>query len=337
MKREIILILFTSIFFQIGCRESYIEPILLSPEKSVSEISDSIFLDVVGNIQYFKDLIYISSPRQRRLIVCDKDLKLVKFVGNPGRGPNEIITSYGFFVDSNGLISISKSDGFKTFEFSGVEKSDLKFEQIDETAKFYVTSNGEYIYSSIGTNQPITFCFYDKLNNKNVIRHIGENFNQPGSPIQIRRQNVKDIFVINNSLIVSIGSYFPLIEIYDFNGNLLSSQILRDSPIYEKLNHVREVEKTEPNTLIELFLDLCLDNTDLYLLLYNLPPSKREKQRCFLVKYSLESLKFKLNKIYELKNDESSSGTFTNFCIIDHASILAYESFSGKFHYFKIQ
>lgn len=86
----IILSLFLGFFGCVSKNGSQTSSNVITPYQMVDQLNDSTFFSFVADIVADDSVILFLDHTNKRLIVCDHQFNLIKFIGHSGKGPGEL-------------------------------------------------------------------------------------------------------------------------------------------------------------------------------------------------------------------------------------------------------
>lgn len=229
--------------------------LIITPYQIVDQVNDSIFFGFIADIAADDSVILFLDHSNKRLITCDHQFNLIQVIGRSGKGPGELqypsevsIKNGFYFVRDNLEIKKYSRDG--TFTGSVETKTNLAATfSIDDQENYYLYA-GAYGYLPI--------IVIDK--NNNLINSLGVKFQVPGNERQQVWFQSRSLFVTSDNQLLSVGTIYPSVELYDLKGELLHSQQLDEPIIAERYKKIVENLVKEPNGIGYLYNDIYLFN-----------------------------------------------------------------------------
>lgn len=270
--------------------------------------NDSIIWGKQIPCMVFQDeYFYIADYQTTQLIVADKDLNLVKTIGEYGEGPEYFLGLSQFFIqDSDYYISDDRKKVIQLFSNDEYIKQ-IKFPKSvipRSPTRFFVKD--KIIYFPDYSDNSIS-CFDENSILKNKITFFPEE-NKQQPPLLLRT---------NSDYFIAVGTDVPRVGLYSFEGELISGYNLKDIPIIKsKIEHI----KTLPSgSVYILFKDGYYSDDKLFLLFYD-----------YIISFDLINREMELKNIYKLE-----SLFYQKFCIQDN-NLFAFEGASGGIDIYNI-
>ena len=69
----------------------------IRPYKSVDKVSDTVFFTLIGKMTGVNEFAMLDA-NEKRLIICEQDLKLKKVISRRGKGPGELVYPSACYV-----------------------------------------------------------------------------------------------------------------------------------------------------------------------------------------------------------------------------------------------
>ena len=206
----------------------------------VNILSDSSYLTISEDIQFYDSLYYISDLKNARVVMLDNNLNLVKSIGDYGRGPGEFLSVTYMYIDEDSLYAY---DGNKNriIVFSTNGKFAREFEPAFSIFSKFTVIDDKIVSCFPYSDKPIIVM------NKN-----GEVQNSFGSLInkydetQRYSTNTWDI-LYNGDHIIAVNISDPVIDVYDINGNQINRYDLTDDKRFRtRYNYKNEIINKDP-------------------------------------------------------------------------------------------
>lgn len=263
-RRFVLLIGIISVLI-LGCRKNlpttYIHPVDLSLDTTLSELSDSFFvppqvrcLNASGEYLYYTD--YVGG-----LVVLDKDYQVKKQLGTRGQGPGEFLGAAHFYLVGKDSIYILNEGKHSIDVFAGDEyKQTIPFPKsvrFTFNTRFFVDKGSVY-HSVIAKESPVVvfnndtssfMCSYTPFDDSSMGRHV-----------------TKHILKGDNSFFL-IGCVYPTLEQYSMDGKLLKQFDLSVIPAVSQMMQAYRDALREPESYFTVIQDTYYCNGDLYLLI----------------------------------------------------------------------
>lgn len=267
MNKSILLIILN--IFIYSCRNIKYNETHLNAETVIDQLSDSSFLSDVRSIQFDKYL-YITDYGRDQLLILDLDGRIIKSLGTKGKGPGEFLGASHLFIVNDSIFVYN--DGKRSFEIFTIDEHLMTvrlpgdIELSSSFRSFY--KGGKLFFSSVFDSNGIVSFDINSYDTK----RFGK-IKQFETPKQTQIRNNKHLFSDNNYLI-AVSDNLPIIERYDFNGNLLEIFDYSNHPITKRrINTIHDLQK-DPNGYSLLLQDAFYFENKLYLLLYSNSESK---------------------------------------------------------------
>lgn len=267
-------IFIVSFAFSCSCNAKSSDKVLLYPDMSIDELSDSTFFNNINCLIEYDDDVYMSIDQRMQIIRMDEDLNLLATIGHQGRGPQEMVYVNSFFVDNDtifvgdpGKLAYMKFDVNGNF-ISTIEESRNKY-TLD--SRFDV-DNGLVYFSKINLETKTSMALLNIEDDTYTEYGAFDNF---GGDMKNHGQNRRHVFLYRNS-IIAVPVSIPVIEVYDAaNLQLVTTIELSDIPYVNILDVEAQNGQTisEPNMTYSLVSDAYLKDNQLYVLYY--PPKER--------------------------------------------------------------
>jgi len=203
---------------------------------SISQIGDSSYLSkTIGGFLSINNIIYASDVFNSRCIMFDTLFQVRSIFGKAGRGPGEFITpsQIASFKDSI-YVYDSSQNKYLVFIQTGNFVREFYIKDSRPTNKFIITPNGQIVLSNPFAAKPLSV--YDLNGNKKFeFGRIIEKWKSKNANIS----NYRELELVNDSLIIAILRYQPIIEVYDLNGKLLiEKDISEQQQIKDRINSI---------------------------------------------------------------------------------------------------
>jgi hypothetical protein len=166
------------------------------------------------------------------------------------------------------------------------------------------------------------------FNDKGIINTFGRMIDY-GNPTQNIIRNNRFLCALNNDYLVAIPDSYPVLEIYDYKGNLVGEQSIADyQPILERQYFIEQQAPEGDNVYYRLFRDVYYDreSSTLHLLCIG----GKETPIC----NQIISFEFKKDRFEPLGLINLPGVWYASICISDN-KILAYETRDDILQFFK--
>jgi len=247
-----------------SCKNIKYSETRLRPETVIDQLSDSSFLSDVRSIQFDKYL-HITDYGRDQLLIFDLKGRILNCLGMKGKGPGEFLGAAHLFVVNDSIFVYN--DGKRSFEIFNNNKHLKTIRlpgniELSSSFRFFY-QDGLLFFSSVSDTSSIVSFDIKSYSPKRYGK-----LKQFETPKQTRIRNNKHLFSDNNSLF-AVSDNLPIIERYDFNGNLRDTFDYSKHPIIKRrLNAIHELKKN-PNGYSLLLQDAFYFENKLYLLLYS--------------------------------------------------------------------
>jgi len=291
---------------------------------AISQLSDSSFFGYLRSFVCYNDNILMAESDRAQIFVLDKDLQLVNIIGSLGRGPNELMGANYFHIHKDTIIA---SDlGNNRVQFFNILSGDHLGYVHGLMDHFPTTLRARFIYKDsifIGSaEKDSSLVIFDLKSNKST--KFGERY-EFGSETRNRIRNYsKNIFSYGDN-IISISDNQPLIERYDYEGNIIEKYDYSDIPLVKEiLNEIEKVTYAE-NSYFVTVTDCNIFENRLFLLL----SSTVGEYHCNTL------LEFEINEKTELCNIYKLPDKVYTSIAYDGANLFSY-SYKGEIQRFKL-
>ncbi|MDD4646055.1 MAG: 6-bladed beta-propeller [Bacteroidales bacterium] len=316
----------------IGCKNRIDKPAIktttIHSTKSIDRISDSVFFTLIGKMSGVDEIIMLDVT-QKRLLVCDRQLKLKKVISRMGKGPGELIypaSSYSI----NGRYYVCDNNELKEFNSDGIYLRSLAIPKSYNTTRFFVSQNGT-VFCNSGVTSDKPLCAVDR--NGTQLFSFGTRYEIEGSKLQKKVCQARNLFSYGNNKIISIGNSFPSFEIYSLQGKLINSQQIDDPIVMEDYKNVLLKQSEDPSVSLELFLDVFVHGSTVYFLSSLKLADGTIKY--YLIIGEIESDRLVFRRHLEIASpDEDAS--WNDLFVLDDSTVIIYELNTMSFNFFKI-
>ncbi len=236
----------------------------LESDRHIEYIADSIYL-VRAQLHYQDNKLYVADYELNQVFILDDNNPHVEILGKQGRGPGDLLGPGQFYVSGDTLLVYN--DGKSTIEtfVQGIYQQTINLPRQTyhySGARFFMKD--QHIYLSSPSEQHSIAVF--AAGSDEDARTMGD-ITKGISARQTRLINDWHLLPYDQ-YIVSVGSYLPVINIYDHAGNLESHLDIGNLPILEERMKLAAENNTE-NSFYIIIQDVCLFEDTLYLLVIN--------------------------------------------------------------------
>lgn len=316
-----------SLFLFIECSlntDTNVKYIKLVKMDSIETIAGRYF-SRINDIQEKNNEFYIVDSDRNQILRTDKNFNLINTIGNFGNGPGEFkeIRRFDFFNDS--LIIDNLRYKFEIYSLTGTYLRTIGLISPNVAAKDFSVYKNYLFYSANGLKNPITRI---DLNNTEEQIEIDHQLRDT-----INLHPIKDQLVLINyeNRICGIGSYKPVIHIYDSNGNPLLSV---DYSNFEYIDKFIEVSAQRvlknPKSVTHWARNAKIWEDFLYVLVVGFDYDNKYEQNS-IIKINCKK-DFRLEEFIKLGSGE----IYHNF-EIDYPYILAFDEHSSSIHKYKLE
>lgn len=332
-NRPILNVFILSIFLCFeGCisnREAEItNEIVITPYRIVDQVNDSIFFGFIADIVADDSVILFLDHSNKRLIACDHQFNLIQVIGRSGKGPgelqypSEVSIKNGFYLIRDNL-EIKKYSRDGTFTGSIETKTNL--------AATFSLDNQQNYYLYAGAYGSLPIIVIDKSNN--LINSFGVKYQVQGNDRQQVWFQSRNLFVTNDNQLLSVGTSYPSVELYDLKGELLHYQQLDEPIIAERYKKIVENLVKEPNGIGFLYNDTYLFKKQLYILKTT---RVNEKMFSYLYVWKISHDKITPAHRYELRMNDEREPSFDKVCLLNDSILVVSEMNTMSLCFFKL-
>jgi hypothetical protein len=334
MRNNIILV--SLIVILTGCKVSgdrIVETESIVPYKTVSEISDSVFFRNIHHFLFYNETFYLLDLDLARILICDKNLKLSKVIGQKGAGPGELLYPSDIVLTPENLIAVKDYNTISFFNHGGDLIRRVKFEEPLANLGFIVQKDNSILISTKYSDSPITH--FDSTGK--VINKFGIEFEIEKYDLSRDRINGRALFKKGEDRIVTVGEVMPIIEIYSNEGDLILSKTILDDQITYKAQQAYEKMSLEKNISVLFYNDVCLYDNKVFIL-KSISGQKENgeysnKQIIYII--DLTEKDVSIDRILELNMPENDRWYIASFCVVDNKNLVTFDYISGGFSFYR--
>jgi len=287
MKSILLIILFVGCSLQ-SCinNEKKIKEIALKEDIKIDEFSDSTFFSDIRSITFSDNSYYVTDYSRDQLFILDK-----------GQGPGEFLGAAHIYINRDSVFVMN--DMKQSFELF----RDLKYiETIPYANSTRPNSNHRFFeYNGCLFYNPsvskYSICKYNFKTKKNEMFGRIEKYE---TEKETRIKNHRHLLRYDNR-IIAIPDCKPIIEVYDFKGNLVNIvDFSHVEPVAKMLKFIQGTEQKE-NSYYGFNEDVVIYKSSLYILILtsgvdNIPKSNT------ILKFNIEGDNFEPSCLYDLGN-----------------------------------
>jgi hypothetical protein len=301
----------------------------------------SHFFSHINSIIKIPEGYLIADRIGKKVIHCDYDFKVVKVIGKAGEGPGEFQSPRIVKKEGNLVYTVGTANrGFAVHSMSGGLVHSFKPQTgvYNPIISQFAVQDEKIVISSPNEDKPITI-----LNTKGEkVKSFGKSMANYVKPDKFFR-NRGHILNYTNDAFLFVGLDSPVIQEYDYDGELLAEHSFVDHPYFESFfNGVnlrkRKSNNSSSNTTYILSQDACFSGGKLYLLTYTYSKEADVSLHNILVLKKING-RFVIEKTLELTYPDLGveSPWFEAFCI-DHENqkIIAFDNTSSAFLTFRL-
>lgn len=311
------------IFFYFGCngcdskKERQVDSKIILPYRMVDQVSDSTFFGFIGDIVADDSVILFLDHAQKKLFLCDHHLNLINTIGRSGKGPGELLYPSEVSI-YDGCYLVRDNNKIKKYSHDGLFIGSIDT-KTNLTASFTMDkAENYYLYS--GTYSSLPILVIDK-NNKEV-NSIGVKYEVPGNERQKFWFQSRSLYISDDDQIVSVGTSYPSVEIYDLNGKVILAQELDEPIIVESYEKIVEDLAEEPNGIGHLYADSYVFKNHLFILKTT---RINEKMFNYIFVWAITDGKIIPTRRYELKMIDEKEHFFDKMCLLNDTTLLVSE------------
>ncbi|MEM8485733.1 MAG: 6-bladed beta-propeller [Bacteroidota bacterium] len=196
------------------------------PEETVVELSDSTFLTQVGDIKFYDERYYISDYSNNRLLILDQNLKVIKSLGSPGRGPGENlgVGSSRIYKDT---LYVYDDGNSRIHKYSVVSNEYLSSVSVPFRYSYGFDIYNDAFYSSQRNSEhPMAKVTLGGREDKGFGKISPMISND--SEARTNRLNAREVFIRPDGEVVSLFKFQPLVELYSKDLEMKSRLDLSD-------------------------------------------------------------------------------------------------------------
>ncbi|MCY4171574.1 MAG: 6-bladed beta-propeller [Bacteroidetes bacterium] len=202
----------------------------------LESIDGDIFLEQVYVIQQYGDILYLSDKGYQLIFALDNDFRVIRTIGQQGRGPGEFSEGpFTFRVVNDEIYGYNTaSRSIQVFSLLGDFQRSIPLDPKD-----FIWHDGlaldpqGYLYIAPDrTQNPYFIIKVDSLGN--IMNKFGQLLQTSYSEVQNRRQSSRTHISVTDKYLIAMGDYVPVIERYTLDGELLQSVDLTDSPYFSE-------------------------------------------------------------------------------------------------------
>jgi len=228
-------------------------------------LNDSIFLGKVVDIDVYKGRFFLLDRSATHVYELNEKLELVKVHLTKGDGPEDVGDLLKIDLYDNKIYLMDQnSSSLKSFDFDG--KIDLNHKISNQFTSDFVIGSGHIFYGDFRERNPISRV---KLKDKSSIG-FGKRRTWPNKDFEVERHLE---ITPDNQIISALDQDKPILDLYEFNGKLVTSLDLSSLDLF-KYTH----EKYERDVVVRrnsglIFIqDISLYQNKLYLLVSSFSP-----------------------------------------------------------------
>lgn len=232
----------------------------IAVQKTIEEFSDSTFFSDIRGISVCGKDIVLTDYKRDQVFILDKDLELLSVIGQKGQGPGEFMgASKVHYSGQHIFVENEMKRAFEIFTKNGEYKGSVSHERIAPETRFF-EHEGAIYYSPRSDKYAI--CELNLESKKMKFFGKTEPYGTTGETFL---KNGRHLFQWGKN-ILSVREAKPLVELYDFSGNLVLSKDfsnLESVANYVKYNNTRPIR---PNSYCVYNSDAFVVGDDLYIL-----------------------------------------------------------------------
>jgi hypothetical protein len=315
-----------------GCKKREPDIRYVKPASVIYDIDGKYFFKNIGCLtSSFKNIFFIDETT-KSVFMCDKDLHLVNKISSYGRGPGEMEYPCSFFVDSTGIVNVLDSRVIKRFGSNGQYINDLKI-GIPLDFRFCM-KDSSYIFS--GINRKKATSLRKSTYNGKFKTDFSDLPYKSNNKTQNDCGNYKNVFINEKGEIITVGCYYPQIELFDKDMNRETVYRITHPSFMDTYNYYEKFETDKQDMSFSVVSDSYFFNDKIYMIIFHLYDQKVRLTCNTLLVYSIKNSKIEFENAYTLTGDEGKIGYFSTFCVLSPDTILAFEIFSSSFMTFNL-
>jgi len=269
----VLYLIFNSAHLSANKDENTIVPKLLQPVMSFPQESDNVLLIFPTEMHMDEeDNIYVIDQSLSAIIKYTANGKFIKQIGRRGEGPGEFEMPHKFIYDNNKLFIADQGNRrVQILDSDGKYLSSFKlFRLITNISHFNNIIIGQQQYHS---NEIQDFSLISKYNHKGVILDsFGEPINNIIGISKLPTSASAVMLKIHNNKIYVLYWYYPVLQVYSFNGELLKTYKF-ENKMYRELipgnyNLQKIISTRNYINLRYLFLAFYINDNGMFLCLY---------------------------------------------------------------------
>jgi len=334
MRNNIILVSLIAILT--GCKVSGDRIVVtesIVPYKTVSEVSDSVFFRNIIQILFCNDNYYLLDHDFARILICDKNFKLSKVIGQKGSGPGELMYPSRIVMTPDSLIAIMDFSTINFFTHAGDLVKRVKLNEPEADLNFIVQKDKSIIIPTKYSDSPITH--FDSTGK--VINKFGSEFKIEKYDLSRDRINGRALFKKGEDRIVTVGEVMPIIEIYSSEGDLILSKTILDDQITYKAQQAYEKMSLEKNISVLFYTDVCHYDNKVFILksISGQKENGEDSSKQIIYIIDPKDNDASITRILELNMPENDRSLITSFCVVDNNNLVTYDYISGGFSFYR--
>lgn len=336
MKKHIPLLLFGLL---LSCGESNdlnLDKVRLEPISTHDSINDTIYFGLISDIKINKNSIYLSDIKSGNIIETDLEFNFRKKWGRKGEGPGEFLAPMGSTISEESLFTLDDGPS-EILEFNLESGKYIKsYNQLLPTSgEFVIDKNFNFYGSRLEFNLTTPPMYTYAIGDSSSLKHFGSH--KRVVP-EFNSQMPRHFFLSQyRDKIIAICENDPVVEIYNFNLDLISSFN------YSNLSHLNnymgsqiEKQKIDNKMVANIVTASAIDKNNLYILVPNYDKTEDKVVNNLLLRFDLKEKYLKPNGLFELGNSSTKEDGFYYSFDVNNNVIFAFDAKSYEVHKYNL-
>jgi hypothetical protein len=306
MKRIIFFVNSIVIVF-ISCNNNSIQipTIKLNPVQSVSQFRDSVFLSGIRSIYFDNNTYYLTDYERNKIFVLNKDFELLKFFGEEGKGPRELLGASQIYVNEDSIYVYNDSkDALELFNNGNhIKTINLPYDiNFNGDTRFFIRDH--LIFMSNPNESSSISCFsIDGI----LLKNFGD-IKKYQTDKETIINNFKHVCFYNDN-ILAVSDCNPNIEMYKMNGEKIAEYDFSCLPMVKKLMKFTGRQSLSSNSYYVIISDIYIFKNKLFLL--TLSVNKKNKiEANKILQFEIKEQTLEPTKILDL-----GKGWYSPICV----------------------
>jgi len=258
-------------------------------------LNDTIFLGKIVDIDFYEGRFFLLDRLATKVYELDQEYQLIKTHLTQGDGPDEVSSLTNIAIHNKRIYLLdSKSSSIKSFLFDG--SLDMKHRIPNLFTTDFIVESDNLFYGDFRGQDPIVrINLLDKES-----KGFGVKRSWPNKSFYVQRL----LEVTPNKQLISALSYDkPILDLYEFNGQLVTSLDLSNLELFRYTHEKFKTDvQTRKNASLVYIKDISLVDNKIYLLVSSFTNQLKNRYN-HVIECTISNNKITPTKIIKLEPD----------------------------------